>query len=68
MSLLTPFLNTNLSSINCKPSISTVNNVSSQVWHNGLGHLSCKRLEVLKDKLQFTCNDLLDNRCWTVFP
>ena len=27
------------------------NNVSIQVWHNKLGHLSLKRLEILKNKI-----------------
>ena len=29
-----------------------VNNVSSHIWHNRLGHLSSKRLDILKDQIQ----------------
>lgn len=31
-----------------------INNITSQTWHNRLGHLSFKRLESLKNKLSYT--------------
>ena len=34
--------------------ITFVNNVSTQVWHNRLGHLSIKRLDILKNQIH--CN------------
>ena len=39
---------TNLNSV----STTFVNNISSHIWHNRLGHLSFKRLDILKDQIQ----------------
>ncbi|KAL5812533.1 hypothetical protein ACOSQ3_027483 [Xanthoceras sorbifolium] len=33
-------------------SVASINNISAHIWHNRLGHLSFKKLDSIKDKLQ----------------
>lgn len=40
---------------------SIANNVITHIWHHKLGHLSVKRLDMLKDQLHFKCNGHKNN-------
>lgn len=45
----------------CQPSYLVSNNVTSQIWHQRLGHLSFQKLSLLKNQLQIECIDHEDD-------
>ena len=48
------YVNNNNSALSSSQSITSINNVDVHIWHSRLGHLSNKRLNLLKDQLH--CN------------